>query len=179
MSFDPRQRAILYGAYKHLESWAKANDGPCELSPGTEIDVSGEVLTITLPPKTIVSRSEGENGDGRCYKKATQNLYGWSILYAFVYQAERILGKFNQAKRFRKLLQPFLTRIVRQALDTGNTSEEAFRKAYPQVAKGIDELKSSLNVPMRNEPIPRKCPRDAKLPATLAFGQLKKKRKVA
>ncbi len=175
MSFDPRQRAILYATYKHLQSLAKDNDGPCELPPGTEYDVSGEKLTITLPPNTVISRLAGESGDGRCQKKATQNLYGWSILYALVYQAERYLKKFRLHKRFRTLLQRFLTRIVRSALDTGKTSEEAFRETFPQVAKGIDELKASLNVPMRDEPTPRKTtPR--KLPATLAFERPKKRK---
>lgn len=170
MSYDTKQRAVIYAVYLHLGAQASKNDGACELPPGTTIDVSGEKLIITLPPGTVVSRSKGETGDGRCMKKATQNLYGWSILYAIVYQAERILGKFNQSKRFHSLLQRFITRIIKQALDTGQTSEESFRATYPNVAKGIDELKANLKVPKRSEPIPRTLPKKyANTPATLAF----------
>jgi hypothetical protein len=174
--YDPKEKAVLYAAYKHLEGIAKDKDGPCEFPPGTEIDVSGERLTITLPPNTVVSRNEGENGDGVCYKTATQNLYGWGILYAFVYQAERILKLFRQEKRWRPFLQRMITRIVKHALDTGKTSEEAFESAYPQIAKGIKDLKASMNVPKRKEPTPRKCPKDAKLPVSLKFGEEKKKK---
>jgi hypothetical protein len=172
MKFDQKQRAVTFAAYKHLEGLAKKADGVCELPPGMKMDVSGETLTITLPPNTIVERQLGD-GDGTCQKKATQNLYGWSILYAFTYQAERYLKKFRLHKKFRTFLQRFITRIVRQALDTGKTSEESFKTEFPEVAKGIEELKQSLNVPMRTEPMPRKCER--KLPATLVFGKKKKK----
>lgn len=157
---NDRQKAITFAAFKCLEKVAKKSDGECELPPGTSFDVSGETITITLPPETIISRQMGDNGDGTCQKKATQNLYGWSILYAFVYQAERYLKKFNLDKRYRRFLQSFITRIVKRALDTGNTSEAAFKEQYPKVAKGIEELKQNLKVPMRTEPIPRMCPRN-------------------
>ena len=68
-----QSKAAAYAAYKELERMLKA-DG--DLPPGFSQDVSGVSIEITIPNGTTISRDVGLKGDGKIWKKATQNLYG-------------------------------------------------------------------------------------------------------
>ena len=154
-----KTRATAYAAYKELENMLK-EDG--EIPPGAEINVSGNSITITLPPDTIVKRDPGLNGDGTILKKATQNLYGWAILF----ECFRIVRLFKHHKKLERVLMM----IVRRAVKNAVSSETAFKQLMPKRAEEIQSLRDSLPVPKREEPTPRKIvkPENARKP-TLAF----------
>jgi len=137
-------KAAAYAAMKDLERMLK-EDG--ELPPGFQADLAGVTVTIKLPPGTSVSRDAGKKGDGRQDKKATQNLYGWAILY----ECFRVCSLFKQHRK----LEAVLMKIVRRAVNRAISSEDAFRELMPKRAEEIQALKDSLPVPMRDEPTPR------------------------
>lgn len=142
-------KAAAYAAYKDLERMLK-EDG--ELPPGFNAELSGVKVEITLPPGTSVNRDAGKNGDGRQDKKATQNLYGWAILY----ECFRVCSLFKQHKKLERILMM----IVRRAVNRAISSEDAFRELMPKRAEEIQKLKDSLPVPMRDEPTPRMVVRE-------------------
>jgi hypothetical protein len=137
-------KAAAYAAMKDLERMLK-EDG--ELPPGFNAELSGVTVEIKLPPGTSVTRDAGKKGDGRQEKKATQNLYGWAILY----ECFRVCRLFKQHKKLERVLMM----IVRRAVNRAISSQEAFAELMPRRAEEIKELKDSLPVPMRDEPTPR------------------------
>lgn len=141
-----RQRAIAYAAYKELEKLLK-NDG--ELPPGN-YNISGESLTIVLS-ETSVSRSVGEGG-GFIYKKATQNLYGWSVWALFL----KKLKAFNQAGAVKRILMEAWT----ESMITGETVEKELKDIDPELAAFTEELKKQP-APKRREVTPRKITKEA------------------
>ena len=148
------QRAAAYVAMKELE---RMLDDDGELPPGYSVDLSGVTVEIQLPNGTGVSREKGvttAKGEGRILKTATQNLYGWAIIY----NCFRVASKFKQ----HKVLQRVLMMIVRRALKHQISSEDAFAQLMPRQAKEIQALKDSMPVPKRDEPTPRKMIRDEK-----------------
>ena len=157
-------KAAAYAAYKDLERMLKA-DG--ELPPGFNADLSGVTVEIKLPPGTSVSRDAGKHGDGRQDKKATQNLYGWAILF----ECFRVCSLFKQHKKLERVLMMIVRRAVNRAIST----EESFRELMPKRAAEIKQLKASLPVPMRDEPTPRMVNRLDSKPLPTVIVTLKKK----
>lgn len=137
-------KAAAYAAMKELERMLKT-DG--ELPPGFSYDASNVSVTITIPQGISVSRDNGKNGDGKQWKKATQNLYGFAILY----ECFRIARLFKHHKKLERVL----LMIVRRAVKNSISSEDAFRELMPQRANDIRTLKDSLDIPKREEPTPR------------------------
>jgi len=135
------QRALAYTAHNLLGRMLKS-DG--ELPPGYSMDLSGKQLVITMPPETIVSRSEGINGDGIEEKTATQMLYGYAIIYALVHHLMRYLRKFRLEAKAERLMLSLVRRIVNTALESSITSEEAFRELHPRLADGIEEIREKI-----------------------------------
>jgi hypothetical protein len=146
-------KAAAYAAYKDLERMLN-EDG--DLPPGFSANLSGVVVEIKIPQGTLVSRDAGKNGDGRQEKKATQNLYGWAILF----ECFRICKLFKQHKRLERVLM----KIVRRAVNRAISSEQSFRELMPKRAEEIQALKDSLPVPKRDEPTPRMIIRNDKKP---------------
>ena len=134
------QRAVAYSVHNLLGKMLK-EDG--ELPPGYSMDVSGKQLIITLPPETIVSRSEGD-GDGTEQKKATQKLYGFAIIYALVHHLMRYLAKFKLEVKAERLMLALVRRIVRTALESDISSEEAFKQLHPRLYNGIDDIRDKM-----------------------------------
>lgn len=135
------QRALAYTAHNLLGRMLK-EDG--ELPPGFVMDLSGKQLVITMPPETVVSRSEGIKGDGIEDKTATQKLYGFAIIYALVHHLMRYLRKFRLEAKAERLMLALVRRIVRTALESSVTSEDAFRELHPRLANGIDEIRDKI-----------------------------------
>lgn len=142
-------RAAAYAAYKELERMLKA-DG--DLPPGFFQDVSGTTIEITIPKGTTITRDKGNKGNGTIEKAATQNLYGWAILY----ECHRVAAKFKQHKRLIKILM----KIVRRAVNRAISSEDAFRELMPRQAEEIAKLKATIKVPKREESTPRMINRE-------------------
>lgn len=157
----PQERAAAYAAFKELERQLK-DDG--ELAPGCNHNVAGLTVEITIPQGVTVSRDAGENNDGIVWKKATQNLYGYSVLA----ECLRIAKLFKQHKRLERLL----LKIVRRAISRECSTETAFTELQPDAAQRIKELKASLNIPKREENTPRLINRPAQaLHATITISQ--------
>lgn len=133
-------KAAAYAAFKELERMLKA-DG--ELPPGFQTDVSGVSVEIRIPPGTSISRDAGKDNDGVIKKKATQNLYGWAILF----ECFRFCSLFKQHKKLERILMM----IVRRAVNRAISSQEAFRELMPKRAEEIQAFQDSLPVPMREE----------------------------
>lgn len=137
-------RAAAYAALKLLEKMD--NDNQLSLPPGT-YNVSGQQITLTLPPDTIIERAEGENGDGVVSKPMVQNLYGWTFLAILI----RVLKKFNQWKAVR--------RCVAIALGECLTGPQKFREVIARnddkIEEEIEAIKGELRVPNRPEPTRR------------------------
>ena len=141
-------KAAAYATYKELERMLK-EDG--ELPPGFKMDVSGIAVEVVLPQGTIISRDEGTKKDGKIFKTATQNLYGWAILY----ECFKVASLFKQHKRLEKLLLKIVRRAIRKAISSG----DAFRQLMPKEAENIELLKRSMNLPKREESTPRNIER--------------------
>jgi len=142
-------KAVAYAAYKELERMLK-EDG--EMPAGYQFDCSNAKITITLQDGIIVNRETGVNG--KYYKAAAQNLYGYAILY----QCFLVAKKFRQHQKMVKLL----LKIVRRALKQTQTYEDAFKALYPREAKQIEEFKKQLKLPKREEDTPRQIIRKNK-----------------
>jgi hypothetical protein len=138
-------KAAAYAAFKGLEKMLK-EDG--ELPPGFSANVAGSKIEIVIPPNTTVTRDEGKDGDGIIKKKATQNLYGWAILY----ECFRVCSLFKQHKKLERVLM----KIVRRAVNRAISTQDAFTELMPKRAEEIQLLRDSLPVPMRDEQTPRK-----------------------
>lgn len=135
------QRTVAYAAHTLLGKMLKA-DG--DLPPGCEMDVSGKQLIITLPPETIVSRSEGSNGDGTENKIATQKTYGFAVIYALLHHAMRYLAKFKLENKAERLMLSLVPRIINAALEDGVTTEKAFEEMHPRLFKGVESIREKL-----------------------------------
>ena len=175
MKLTPEKRAVLYAAQKELERLLKDNE---ELPPGYSLDVSGMTVELTMPPGTIVNRSAGEKGDGIIEKKAAQNLYGYAILHAITLYLFKALRLFRQEAKAEELALRIVGRIVRKALNSGITSEDAFKQLHPRLAQGISDVKDKIRdkLPKRSEPTPRLVERANKeLLATVKITTKKRK----
>lgn len=154
-----RQRAIAYAAFKELERMLK-EDG--ELPPGFAEPLTGETITIKLPPGLSVYREPGKNGDGIIQKKATQDLYGYGVWACF-------LMKLKAFKQHNVVMQ-IIREAWAEAMRTPATNVETeLDKIDPELAKFVKELKERPG-PMRDEQTPRKVERLAKGYAQLTFG---------
>lgn len=128
------ERAVAYASFKHLERLLK-EDGAFD--PGFSRDVSGEALTIILPPDTNVSRSLGTDGEGHVWHKASQNLNGFAVLTLFI----RVLMKFNQ---WFSIKRPLLD-AIKGAIKTKTLStEDKLVKNEPELAEEIEEIREEL-----------------------------------
>lgn len=139
-----KDRAVAYAAYKELE---RMLDEDGEFTPGFSQDVSNAKISITIPKGTTISRDPGLKNDGIIEKSATQNLYGWAILF----ECFRVAEKFKQHLKLKRIL----LMIVRRAVKKDISSEKAFRELMPARAKEIAEIKKSINLPKRKEQTPR------------------------
>lgn len=159
------QRAKVYAAHKFLERMSK-EDG--ELPPGFSLDISGQSLTITFPPNTVVSRSTGEDGLGHLWHKASQNLNGFAVIAVMIFT----LRKFNQAGWIiREILS-----AIRKAIKTKTLSTED--KLIQQDTLTVEELekfKSELqaDMPKRKQDTVRDITY-GKLPPTIIFHPIAK-----
>ena len=157
-----RQRVIAYATMNRLKAMLD-QDG--EIVPGTDMDVSGETITVTLPPKCVVTRSEGPNGDGTEQKKATQNLYGYAVWAKMVAR----LKMFSQWPTIRAAI----IEAMRDSLTTtGKTTEKSLLEADPELAKDIAELRASLVTEFITYSTSRKV--SSKMPLTIRFESNKK-----
>ena len=154
------QNAILYAAFKLLDKQLK-EDG--QFDAGTSIDLTGKSVTIKFPPNLIVSRQLGENGNGKCEKKAVQNLYGYAMWALFI---DKLL-KFKQWPSLKQIILD----CVKECQDQP-TDKENFRKALmeskPHLVELIDELADEIPFSMREEDTPRELINN-KLPPTITI----------
>jgi len=179
MAMRTEQKAVLYAAQKEIERMLK-DDG--DLPVGFAIDVSGMKLELTFPPGTVVNRDAGPNGDGMIEKKAAQNLYGYAILHAITYYLYKFLRLFRQERKAEEQALKILRRIVKHALQSGVSSEDAFKQLHPRLADGIAEVREKIRdqLPKRPEPTPRLIQRANKqLLATVKIVQAKTKKQKA
>ncbi len=159
------QRAAAYAAMKELDRMLKA-DG--ELPPGFSRDLSNVTVTVTLPHGTSVNRDAGLKKDGVIFKTATQNLYGWAVIY----ECFRYARKFKQHSK----LQSILMKIVRRAVKRQISNEDAFTQLMPHEAEEIAALRKEMSkaIPKRAENTPRMVSRIADtIFATLGFTRLR------
>jgi hypothetical protein len=148
MSFtNERELAAAFSAYKELERALK-EDG--ELPAGFSEDLSGVEVRVKIPQGTRVYREIGKNGDGTILKKATQNLYGWTV-WAF------LLKKINGLNVVRGNRVKDLIRYAwKQAILNPSTRvEESLRDIDPELAEYVEDLKR-IDGPLREEKTPRK-----------------------
>jgi hypothetical protein len=159
-------RAAAFAAHNLLGKMLKA-DGT--LPPAYVLDVSGMKVEITLPPNTEVERWAGENGDGTIKKKATQNSYGYAVLFLLW----EICRKFNQHKRFERILR----RVISRAIRLNMSSQEAMLGIVSKKRLlEFNEFRASLELPLREEATPRRI-KQAKtmLPTVGIFKSVRKR----
>lgn len=150
-------KATIYAAYKELE---RILDKDGDLPYGSSFDVSNAEITIKIPKGTTITRDAGLQNDGKIYKKATQNLYGWAILA----ECFKFCRMFKQHEKLRKII----LLIVRRAIRNKCSTKEALISKIPEVAEQIEQLQSELNLPKRSEETPRIINRkNSKLFATI------------
>ena len=159
---NARQVALAYAAFKELERLVKDND-QAQLPPGFSMDVSGQEITIKIPPGTVISREKGTNGDGTIRKAATQNLYGYAVWACFL---ER-LRKFSQ----HRVVMDMILDAMRAAMKRpGKTTEDELKKVCPDFAKAVETLRQTMDIPDREESTPRSVKRENdKLLPTITF----------
>lgn len=158
-------RAAAFAAHNLLGKMLKA-DG--SLPPGYLLDVSGMKIEITLPPSTEVERWGGENGDGTIKKKATQNSYGYAVLFLLW----EVCRKFNQHKRFERILRRVINRAIRLNMSSENAMTGIVSKAR---LEEFNEFRASLKLPSREEQTPRRIKQDkAMLPTVGIFKRARK-----
>ena len=145
MFANDQHKAIAYAAYKSLERMLN-DDG--KLPAGFYLDVSGKEITIKLPKGSVVEREVGTNGDGSNHKKATQNLYGYT-LWALMIQR---LCKFNQWAAIRTAMIDAMKVVVSKKYTDFRVE---ITKEDPQLVELIDELQNELKIPTRKEETPR------------------------
>lgn len=129
-----QQVAEAYFAMMQLKKALEDEETP-DLQPG-EYDLSNRELTITFHPGACVTRSEGDNGDGTENKTASQKLYGFAIIAALIHYATK--------KNAPRLTVKLVTEIVSYALQCDISSEAAFKKIHPRMAKAIGTVKETL-----------------------------------
>lgn len=162
-------RAAAYVAYKELE---RMLDEDGVLAPDSCFDLSGVTVEVTIPNGTSVARDGGKNGDGKIWKTATQNLYGYSILH----QCFRVAAKFKQQKTLRRILRGIVRRAIKQSI----SSEKALLETNPNAAEELKALKATLDLPQREEDTPRKINRkNGGLFPTIAIHPAKARRKAS
>ena len=156
MKLDQRERAILFAAFKALESQAKAASGNCEIAPGSNIDVSGETVTITIPKGWNVTREAGDNGI--IEKTATQNAYGLSVIALMM---ER-LGRFNQDGVILDAIVGAIEAALTKQVPTADELRQQQHPQLKQLEQAIETVKA--RIPKRKEPTARKLdkPRNSK-----------------
>jgi hypothetical protein len=152
---DPATNAALFAAYKVLERTLKL-DG--EIPPGFRIDLSGTEITIRLPPETIVSREPGEKNDGVIWKKASQNLYGFTFF-------TMLANKLASFKQWGKIKEVIISTVL-DALAYKSSARQEIALTDPELSQAIEEMQRTLNIPLRRESTPRIC-RETELPATI------------
>lgn len=148
--------AIAYAAQKCLEGFLKGQ----MLSFGQTFDVSGHSITLKFAPGTTVSRDAGLKGDGKILKKATQDLYGYSLWALMV---ER-LRKFNQWEAIKTVLIDAM-KEMRRRKSLG--LEDAVVEIDPELEKAIEDLKAEIPIPDRKENTARDF--DKKLDPTITI----------
>ena len=141
-----QHRAAAFAAHNLLGRMLKV-DGT--LPPGYELDVSGMKVEITLPPDTNVERWAGDNGDGVIKKKATQNSYGYAVLFLLW----EVCRKFNQHKRFERILRRVISRAIRLDMSSEKAMIGIVSKAR---LVEFNEFRASLKLPLREEQTPRR-----------------------
>ncbi len=152
------ERAVAYAAMQTLK---RMLDDDANIKPGFYEDLTGCEITIKLPKGSVVERSEGELGDGIVQKKATQNLYGYALWALMVVK----LKKFNQWKLVKGIVEECLREVL--AFPT-NKVKEYVQAHFPDASEELDELQSTLQIPMRPEETPRTF-KEPKFPATITF----------
>jgi hypothetical protein len=145
MFANDQHKAIAYAAYKSLERMLN-DDG--KLPAGFYLDVSGKEITIKLPKGSVVEREVGSNGDGSNHKKATQNLYGYT-LWALMIQR---LSKFNQWNAIRTAMIDAMKIVVSRKYTDFRVE---ITKEDPKLVELIEELQNELKIPTRKEETPR------------------------
>lgn len=145
MKLSLSNRAVLFAIYIKLKKYFDAKSGESELPPGTDIDVSGASVTITVP-EGRVSRGVGPNGDGVIEKKATTSLYGYATWAKFL----RRLALFNQKEVVLAMIKEAWT----EAVESNATVEEELRKVCPELDTLMEDLKNRP-APKRKESTPR------------------------
>lgn len=148
MNLKTSERALIFAAWKALETLAKSPNGPCHLFPGQSIDVSGQSVTITFPDGWEVGRDEGD--DGIVEKTATSNAYGLAVIALMLERLER----FNQ----NGVVLDAIIDAIEIALKRETPTADALRKSsHPQfeaLEAAIAEVQARL--PKRREPTARR-----------------------
>lgn len=150
----PNLQAVLYAAGKELERLTNDNGIP----PGN-YHVGGMTITLTIPEGTIISREIGPFDNGTVKKQATQNLYGWAFWTICI---ER-LKKFNQWNQIKEIVID----AIRQVLQNKTTLKKELEDIDPDLATQVEALKKSFQIPLREEPTPRKIVRPEGKPLPL------------
>ena len=127
-----QQIAELYFLQKQIEKQLK--DAP-ELQPG-EYNVGNREITFKTTADAVVIRSEGENGDGKEYKKGTPKVYGFAIIAALLHYATK--------PRAPQLSLKLVVEIVEYALECEVDNETAFQELHPRMAKAIKTVRETI-----------------------------------
>ena len=157
-------RATAYGTYKYLERLLK-EDG--QFDPGFEMDLSGQSLTMVLPPGTRLTRSLGTDGQGHDFHTASTNLNGFAVLTLFI----RVCLKFNQ---WFSIKRPLIAAIKAAIKTKTMGTEDKLVQAEPDLAAEIEAVKTELtaDLPKRKQDTVRDMTY-SDLPPTLVYTQSK------
>jgi hypothetical protein len=153
-----KDRAAVYAVCKTLE---RMLDKDGVLPAGFSMDLSGTVVTVTLPPGSVVERDRGTNGDGTILKTAVQNLYGYALWALMI----RKLRRFNQWAVIRETIVESMREVVRRP---NKNMRDEIVKEFPEIAEEIAAIQKEINIPARIEETPRVFKTPA-LPATVSI----------
>lgn len=141
-----QQRAVLYAVYLLLKKMFDKH--PDEIPAGTNVDVSGQTVVLTIPNGAFVKREMGENGDGTINKAATQNLYGFAMWAIIIKQ----LKLFKQWEAIWRVIQKAFTE---QAVKSQGEVGKKIQEACPELDQLMKELRDKITVE-RKEPTSRR-----------------------
>lgn len=152
-----------YAAYKELERFLKNE----QVAPG-EYDLGGVQVEVTIPDGTSLSKAEGY-----VEKVAAQNLYGYAVLFAVMEESYRVLRKFRQEQKAKKMIERMIKRIVKKAATNGVSSEQAFLQACPHLKDTLERTKEEIRelLPKRKEETPRVIKRPKEAPVVVRISQ--------
>lgn len=149
------QRAAAYAAMKLLEQLVGKDGLDGAIPPGFAIELDGVKVTVQIPPGTHFEQELGTNGDGTNSKKATQDMYGWTV-WALFFQR---LQKFNQAN----VVKAMLLEAMKEAVSNPNlTVADKLEEIAPDLAEAVAKLKEEFPPPMRIENAKRRVDRKDK-----------------